>query len=340
MTFPTLTFSGTVSTVPGSLFTSGTFTALITGNADGSVSGSWTFDGVYSGTYDGSEHTSGTLTGTGGTSGPWTITLAGTDVINDGMTLAYASGQYTLSVAAGYGVDYRVSLGYGDYYTGHDRFDFAGHLATAGSAPSGGDTGSTAGTAGNDTINVPASGNAAIDGLGGLDTAVFGGVLANYLIAHNNDGSFTVSGVLGADTLVNVERLQFADAKVAIDINGDGGEAYRLYQAAFDRAPDLGGLGYWINVLDQGATLPQVAAAFIGSAEFTSNYGTLDNQHFVTQLYANVLHRAPDSGGLAYWQGLLDNATLTRAQVLVGFSESVENQANVIGQIQNGMVYT
>ena len=34
---------------------------------------------------------------------------------------------------------------------------------------------------------------------------------------------------------------------LALDINGTAGQVYRLYQAAFDRKPDLVGLGYWIE---------------------------------------------------------------------------------------------
>ena len=74
------------------------------------------------------------------------------------------------------------------------------------------------------------------------------------------------------------------------------------------------------------------------SPEFQARYGALNNTQFVAQLYANVLDRAPDSGGLAYHVGHL-NAGMTRADVLVGFSESPENQANVIGQIEHGMLF-
>jgi serralysin len=53
-----------------------------------------------------------------------------------------------------------------------------------------------------------------------------------------------------------------------------------------------------------------------------------------------VLHRAPDAGGLAYHTGNLDSGGNSRAQVLVGFSESPENQAALIGVIQGGMAYS
>jgi hypothetical protein len=43
-------------------------------------------------------------------------------------------------------------------------------------------------------------------------------------------------------------------------------------------------------------------------------------------------------GGYQFWNNALNNG-FTRAQVLVQFSESPENQANVIGQITNGFDY-
>ena len=58
--------------------------------------------------------------------------------------------------------------------------------------------------------------------------------------------------------------------------------------------------------------------------EFQATYSTLDNTQFVTQLYQNVLARAPDPAGLAGWVGALDAGLLTRGGVLLGFSDSAE----------------
>jgi hypothetical protein len=144
----------------------------------------------------------------------------------------------------------------------------------------------------------------------------------------------------GVDEWVtNVERIQFTNGFLGFDINGDAGQAYRLYQAAFDRTPDVPGLSYWIHDLDAGVSLHDVAAYFATSPEFISTYGQLDNQHYAAQLYTNVLHRTPDSSGLQFWVDSLNHGA-SRADVLIGFSESTENQANVIGAIQNGIFFT
>jgi hypothetical protein len=128
----------------------------------------------------------------------------------------------------------------------------------------------------------------------------------------------------------NVERLQFGKSMVAFDVDGTAGQAYRIYQAAFDRKPDAGGLGAWIHVLDHGTSLDTVAGGFLASGDFAERYGNnLTNDQFVTRLYQNVLHREPEKGGDDHW-------TL----VLAAFGESNENKAQVIGAIQDGMEYT
>ncbi len=197
------------------------------------------------------------------------------------------------------------------------------------------------GTAGADTLNATA-GNNVIDGGARTDTAVFSGKRADFSIVHNASG-YTVTdqaGAGGADLVLNVEYLRFDDGMVGFDAAGVGGQAYRLYQAAFDRAPDPSGLGFWIWALQQGVSLDDVAGGFLNSPEFTSLYGANpSNSAFVTKLYNNVLHRAPEQGGYDFWMSVLDNNLAPRTALLVEFSESKENQAQVIGAITNGFEF-
>lgn len=200
---------------------------------------------------------------------------------------------------------------------------------------------------GNDTVTGSAynnklrgfAGNDSIDGGAGADTAYYSGTRSQYQVS-GNASTMTVSGPDGVDTLVNVERLQFSDKAVAFDVDTTAGQAYRLYQAAFDRQPDAGGLGTWINYMDSGHSLVEVSSMFQQSTEFVTKYGTsLSSSDFVTLLYQNVLHRAPDAGGLGTWTNLLDTNQWSRAQVLIGFSESTENKAALIGVMQAGMEF-
>ena len=204
-----------------------------------------------------------------------------------------------------------------------------------------GATDTLSGLAGNDLL-IGLGGNDRLDGGVGIDTALYSGTRASHTVTRTDTGLTVAqaSGSDGTDTLLNVERLQFADLNLAFDVDGNAGEVYRLYQAAFARTPDATGLGAWIGGMDQGMTLLQVASGFIGSTEFQGLYGASpSNSQFVNLLYANVLHRTPDAGGYGYWVDQLANGTQTREQVLTGFSESPENQAALIGVIQNGMAY-
>jgi serralysin len=57
----------------------------------------------------------------------------------------------------------------------------------------------------------------------------------------------------------------------------------------------------------------------------------------VDLLYQNVLHRPPEAAGYAYRMESLGTHHLAREAMLGIFSESVENQAQVIGSIEHGI---
>lgn len=199
---------------------------------------------------------------------------------------------------------------------------------------------SIAGGAGNDTLR-GGGGDDRLDGGAGLDTAEYAGARNGYTIARNDAGMTVTdkSGAEGSDTLTGIERLLFADGALAFDVDGVAGKAYQLYAAAFDRVPDLAGLGYWLGVMDRGASLVDVATAFTKDTEFTRMYGaTRSAEDFLTKVYEHMLHRAPDPAGYAYWLQVLKNGA-TEGQVLAGVSEGTELHALLVGQMQDGIAY-
>jgi hypothetical protein len=194
------------------------------------------------------------------------------------------------------------------------------------------------GGAGADTITL-AAGSHVVDGGAGLDTVLAAGPAPGYTLARTASGLVLGAGDGAIALLQNVERIQFSDAAWAYDSDGVAGQVYRLYQAAFGRQPDQAGLGYWIAQMDKGMSLHEVADGFVHSAEYTALYGASPTSaELVARLYQNVLHRAPDAAGEAYWTGVLQQGASV-ADVLGNFSESPENQAQVIGAIQGGMAY-
>ncbi len=190
---------------------------------------------------------------------------------------------------------------------------------------------------------VGGAGSQQLAGLDGVDTVSYAGLRGGFTVLRDATAATVIDnvGTSGVDTLVNVERIAFSDVSLALDIEGTAGQAYRLYRAAFDRAPDKQGVGYWIKMMDAGISLEQVAAGFATSAEFKSLYGAnASDAQFVGLLYNNVLHRSAEGAGFDYWMKALGELHTPREQVLAFFSESAENQAQVIGAIQNGIEFT
>lgn len=66
-----------------------------------------------------------------------------------------------------------------------------------------------------------------------------------------------------------------------------------------------------------------MVAGFTRSQEFRERYGALSDAAFVTQLYRNVLDRAPDAQGLENWSARLEDG-MSRERVVLGFSDSAE----------------
>ena len=155
-----------------------------------------------------------------------------------------------------------------------------------------------------------------------------------YVVANNLGAPYVqdlVPGRDGAQTLPNVDEVAFTDGVGRFDATGNAEELARLYQAAFGRGPDLSGLNDFTHLLDaKTLTLDQVAVAFIASPEYQARYGAPSAAGFVNQLYANVLGRAGDASGSAYWTGQV-NAGQSRSSVLTAFSDSFEFKQDSLG---------
>lgn len=112
----------------------------------------------------------------------------------------------------------------------------------------------------------------------------------------------------------------------------------RLYFAYFDRIPDYAGLQFWVGELQGGRSLADMSQAFAASPEFIATYGNLDDGEFVDLVYWNVLGRAPEPEGRAFWMGELA-AGMSRGELMVRFSESEEYRALSFNAVQVTMMY-
>lgn len=270
------------------------------------------------------------------------ITAAGQYTINFGTHIEHAIGGAGNDRIIGNALDNQLTGGAGndivDGGAGNDTLVGG----TGNDALSGGDgNDSLDGGDGNDVLAGNA-GNDTLTGGAGTDTAVFSGAFRAYTVSASQDG-WAVTGADGSDTLTGIERLRFSDAVMAFDTGKDGvaGQVYRLYQAAFDRKPDAGGLAYWMGQADQGASVTSIADSFLRSEEFSKLYGGANPtpETYLTQLYSNVLHRPYDQAGYDYWLGIMKQG-VARTDVLLSFAASDENIEAVAKVIGRGFDYS
>jgi len=135
--------------------------------------------------------------------------------------------------------------------------------------------------------------------------------------------------------------IRFSDTSlIPFTEKGNAGPAYRLYKAAFTRTPDLDGLHYWMEQLNGGVSLLDVANGFAQSAEFKQLYGSGTRDPMViTHLYRNVLGREPEAAGLNYRTDIYVSGRAGLADILMAFSESQENKSSVAAQVANGIAF-
>lgn len=196
------------------------------------------------------------------------------------------------------------------------------------------------GANGNDTL-LGKSGNDSLDGGSGRDTAVFSGNRAAYTITKTVSG-YTVSGPDGVDTLSSIERLRFADKKLALDLGAGeaGGNTVRIIGAAFDapviqQHPDYVGIG--LSLFDSGMTVLAVCQLVIGAM------GSPTNEAFVNTVYQNLVGALPSTGERDFYVGLLQGSggTMTQAQLLeIAVNSDINAQnINLVGLQQTGVEF-
>ncbi len=110
------------------------------------------------------------------------------------------------------------------------------------------------------------------------------------------------------------------------------------YQALLRRAPDPGGLAFWDSEAtrlrnagqDPKEAFLAMATQFIDSAEYRAFNRSVPE--YLTDLYQAFFRRAPDGGGLAFWQGQIAQG-MPRGVVLAEFLFSREFDAYIASQL-------
>lgn len=195
------------------------------------------------------------------------------------------------------------------------------------------------GGTGNDVF-VASAGHDTVQGNGGLNTLIIDASLSAISVTKTgNELVFTYEG--GSTKATDIDYLALKDGIYAIGgsdavIGPDASAGIKddialVYSAGLDRDIDSPGLQYWSNMIDKGASLSYLASGIIASQEFTAHFGNpaqMDDAAFVNVLYKNVLDRAGETNGVSYWVDAMAHGQ-SRADVLVAFSISDENRANM-----------
>lgn len=200
--------------------------------------------------------------------------------------------------------------------------------------------------AGNDTINGVLNFDT-IDGGTGYDLVLLSGDFADWAVSMSgNSVVFNSTTAAGASagaptnaTISNVELVQIAEEAAeltqfsyVITQDGDTADAMRLYQTALGRSADYEGAQFWLDAVEAGASIEQLATDFAGSAEFASIWSDVStNTELVTQIYTNAFSTGPDDEGLTFWVDALDNGLSTGDFIAaIASSEDAASITNVI----------
>lgn len=187
-------------------------------------------------------------------------------------------------------------------------------------------------------------GNDRIDGREGLDTAVYGGARQAYDIQRLGDSSYSITqrnnGSEGRDTLANVERLQFSDLRIALDV-ADGAAGFTaqligaVYGAGYALMPHLVGTG--LRYLDGGTSRDQLTRLALED-RLGAGYGA---DQYISLLYQNLVGQPIPADQLALWKSRVASGELTDVSLTLLASAMPENNANIglTGLIEQGITY-
>jgi len=183
------------------------------------------------------------------------------------------------------------------------------------------------------------------DGGLGLDTVVYSGPQERYTI-NKTGNRYVVSESTGSDDtdyLSNIERLQFSNGKVALDVEtGNAGEAAKLIGALLGPTyvKDKALAGIVINLLDQKYSSDTIANLGLATPMFLSMAGSSSNTDFVKQVFTNVVGRPPTPSESSTYVNMLDAGTSQSALALMAAHTDLNAaRIDLVGLIQHGLEF-
>ncbi|MEN5108371.1 DUF4214 domain-containing protein [Pseudomonas sp. TWI672] len=184
---------------------------------------------------------------------------------------------------------------------------------------------------GNDTVVLSGIAHADVVDTGtGFDVVQLDGSRDDYNFAAGSNSSVNLTsaaeGVGQTASITNAELLTFVNGDqvetVALVQNEAEAAALRLYQGLLGRDADLEGVKSFVNAVNEGTSLTDIANAFLNSTEFAGAVNTAN----IGDLYQTLLGRDADETGSEAFQALLANGG-SLADVAAAIAVSEEAQA-------------
>ena len=182
------------------------------------------------------------------------------------------------------------------------------------------------------------------DGGLGLDTVVYSGPIERYTI-NKSGNRYVVSEPTGSDDtdyLSNIERLQFSNGKLALDLDGNAGDAARLIGTLLGPSyvKDKALAGLVIGLLDQNYSSEAIASMGLGTSMYLGLAGSSSNEAFVKHVFKNVVGRPPQEAELQTYVGMLSSGTSQAAlAVMAAETEFTAEKIGLTGLVLNGWEY-
>jgi Ca2+-binding RTX toxin-like protein len=177
------------------------------------------------------------------------------------------------------------------------------------------------------------AGSDTIDGMEGIDTAIFTGQKSEYTWAMFVVDPHPESGLepwygwsVGEDSLRNIERLQFEDMNIALDLDGHAGEAVKTLGAFLGTdgiTPE--NIGLVLNLLDNGLTYDGLLAEATAVVFGADPDGATLVRHFYTKLTGE---NAPVEIVSMYGK-LIDDGELSKVELAKLVADNEMNLTNI-----------
>jgi hypothetical protein len=213
------------------------------------------------------------------------------------------------------------------------------------------------GYAGNDVLNgnsgndilIGGTGNDLLDGGAGIDTVIASGFRSQYTLLKATDGYQLLDAISnrdGTDTLISIERLQFTDKKLALDLapTDNAGQAVLFIGVLLPSAvasPDI--VGLILNFVDAGMNMQQLNQLAFDIGLVHDLAGGSSNADVARMAFENVVGEPATPDWIDLLVSYMDgrSASFTQPEFLTVVANLEINQVNVnlVGLAQTGIEY-